>query len=255
MMPIHETFSEADSHVSVRLTPWDERALGMRTAEINDISLLSMPNAHKLLRQVEGWCHAQQVRYLFGRIDARQSVGKLALLGTGFAIVECSLTLSRAGFAGLPPVPGSMKPSLRPSTAEDLPILQQIARTDFAHGRFLEDPSIDPDLAARRTAQWIGDLINQGLAYTAVARGQVIGFHAERLHTVRTHADLILTGTGSRYAVLALPLWVTALESLASRGVVSCSTLISAANTGVINLYSRLGFHHHTTLFGFRKYL
>ena len=31
--------------------------------------------------------------------------------------------------------------------------------------------------------------------------------------------------------------------------------LISAANTGIVNLYAKLGFHYDKTLFGFRKYL
>ena len=48
---------------------------------------------------------------------------------------------------------------------------------------------------------------------------------------------------------------MVALESLADRGVTSCSTLISAANTGIVNLYAKLGFHYDKTLFGFRKYL
>ena len=56
-------------------------------------------------------------------------------------------------------------------------------------------------------------------------------------------------------AMLALPLWITALESLAAREVPHCTTLVSAANTGILNLYARLGFHFNSTLFGFRKFL
>ena len=68
-------------------------------------------------------------------------------------------------------------------------------------------------------------------------------------------AALILTGAAGRYSMLALPLWITALEHLGSRQVKHCSTLVSAANIGVVNLYARLGFRYDTTLFGYRKFL
>ena len=55
--------------------------------------------------------------------------------------------------------------------------------------------------------------------------------------------------------MLAMPLWVTALESLAARDIQRCTTLVSAANTGIINLYARLGFQFNTSLTGFRKFL
>ena len=245
----------ADGSVDVRLTPWDERTLGMRTAEITRFSPTSAQNGTLLLEQAEAWCRAHAVRYLFGRFDSGLPHAKQAVLESGHAIVECSLTLSRRGFAGLPTVPARMSPTLREFSDRDLAELQRIATDDFFHGRFLEDPSIDPTQAARRTANWIGDLARQGLVRTAESNGRIIGFHAERVSVDGRHADLILTGATARYAVLGLPLWVAALESLAARGVTSCSTLISVANTGIVNLYAKLGFHYDTTLFGFRKYL
>lgn len=239
----------------VRLTPWDERALGMPTAEISGLTPADAANGRALLAQAEAWARDQGVRYLFGRFDAARAHAKAAVLEAGHAIIECSLTLSRRGFAGLPAVPARMRPQLRGFVEADLAELQRIAREDFFHGRFLEDPSIDPSLAAARTSNWIGDLARQGLVRTAESGGKVIGFHAERLSADGQHADLILTGATARYAVLGLPLWVVALESLGERGVQDCATLVSAANTGIVNLYARLGFRYDTTLFGFRKYL
>ena len=245
----------ADGSVDVRLTPWDERTLGMRTAEITRFSPTSAQNGTLLLEQAEAWCRAHAVRYLFGRFDSGLPHAKQAVLESGHAIVECSLTLSRRGFAGLPSVPARMSPTLREFSDSDLAELQRIATDDFFHGRFLEDPSIDPTQAARRTANWICELARQGQVYTAELNDRIIGFHAERVSADGRHANLILTGATARYAVLGLPLWVVALESLADRGVTSCSTLISAANTDIVNLYAKLGFHYDKTLFGFRKYL
>lgn len=241
--------------IAARLTPWDERALGFVTAEVTCLEISSAEQAAPLLSELEQWCAEHSVHYLFGRIDATKAAAKSALLGQDYAFVETSLTVSRSGFANLPPVPRGMLPTLRPATAADVPELRRIAATDFAHGRFLEDPAIDPQRAALRTANWIEDLVSGGLAHVAESRGRIIGFHAERVATDKSNCELLLTGATGPYAMLALPLWITALESLAARGVPQCTTLVSAANTGILNLYARLGFHFNSTLLGFRKFL
>ncbi len=249
------TIDAGQGTLAARLTPWDERALGFATAEVTALKVETIEQAAPLLVALEQWCTGQSVRYLFGRIDATQPVAKAALLQHGYAFVETSLTVSRSGFANLPSVPRGMLPALRPATADDVAKLRRIAAADFAHGRFLEDPAIDPERAALRTANWIEDLVKDELAYVAESRGRTIGFHAERVATDNSNVELLLTGATAPYAMLALPLWITALESLGARGVPQCTTLVSAANTGIINLYARLGFHFNSTLFGFRKFL
>ncbi|MGE8215077.1 MAG: GNAT family N-acetyltransferase [Stenotrophomonas maltophilia] len=248
-------FDHGQGRLAARLTPWDERALGFATAEVTALEIASVDQATALLAELEQWCAGQSVRYLFGRIDAMHAVAKAALLQQGYQFVETSLTVSRSGFANLPAVPRGMLPTLRPATAADVPELRRIAATDFAHGRFLEDPAIDPARAAQRTANWIEDLVSGGLAQVAESRGRTIGFHAERVDIAQRSAELLLTGATAPYAMLAVPLWITALEALAARDIQQCTTLVSAANTGIINLYARLGFHFNSTLFGFRKFL
>ncbi len=245
----------ASGRLSARLTPWDERVLGFATAEITGIEASSSVAALDLLLQVEDWASAHRVRYLFGRVDARHRLLRAALLHADFQFVETSLAISRSGMGGLPLVPRGMLPTLRPAAAADIPLLRQIADDDFTHGRFLEDPAIDEAHARLRTANWIEDLVNAGLAHVAESRSRVIGFHAELLHPSEQRAELLLTGAAAPYAMLAMPLWVIALESLAARDIRRCTTLVSAANTGILNLYARLGFQFNSTLAGFRKFL
>lgn len=241
--------------IGARLTPWDQRALGFVTAEITTLCAASTEGATALLDHAESWARANNVHYLFGRVPADSHHLRRALSNHGHAMVECSLTLSRSGFGGLPTIPARVRPQLRMARHDDLPILQAIASLDFNHGRFLEDPAIAREQAAQRTVNWIGDLLDQGLLQTAESNEKIIGFHAERITTDSRHADLILTGTSGRYAMLAMPLWVRALEHLAERHIEHCSTLVSAANTGVVNLYAKLGFRYDSTLFGYRKFL
>lgn len=251
------TFSlhHGGGQVAARLTPWDQRALGFKTAEITDLGADDSGDGDGLLAATEEWCSTQSVRYLFGRIDADDRLCRSLLLARGYQFVETSLAVSRSGFSNLPAVPKGMAPQLRPATSADIAALRIIAAKDFSHGRFLEDPAINLGCAADRTANWTEDLVNEGLAYVAETRGEIIGFHAERVRVESSSAELLLTGTACKYAVLALPLWVIALQSLAERDIQRCTTLISAANTGVLNLYARLGFQFNSTLLGFRKFL
>ena len=241
--------------LSARLTPWDERALGFATAEVTAFHTADADTAKQLLAQAQAWASEQDLRYLFGRVDGNDHLLRGALLEADFRFVETSLTVSRSGMGSLPVVPRGMLPTLRPATAADIPLLRQIAHDDFGHGRFLEDPAIDVARARQRTANWIEDLVNGGQAYAAESRGRVIGFHAERAYPGEHRAELLLTGAAAPYAMLAVPLWVTALQSLADRDIQHCTTLVSAANTGILNLYSRLGFQFNSTLTGFRKFL
>ena len=255
-MIAHNLLHQTDhGSIGARLTPWDQRALGFVTAEITSLGADSTEDATALLKHAEIWARANNVHYLFERIPSNAHHLRRALSDLGHAMVECSLTLSRDGFAGLPAIPARLRPQLRMARRDDLPALQAIADRDFNHGRFLEDPAIAREQAAQRTVNWIGDLFDQGLLQTAESNEKIIGFHAERITADRHHADLILTGTASRYAMLAMPLWIRALEQLAERRIEHCSTLVSAANTGVMNLYAKLGFRYDSTLFGYRKFL
>lgn len=183
-----------EGRLSARLTAWDERALGFTTAEVTLLQIEDASQATALLAELEHWCATQSVHYLFGRIDATHAPAKAALLQHGYAFVETSLTVSRSGFANLPPVPRGMLPTLRAATNDDIATLRDIAATDFVHGRFLEDPAIDPQRAALRTANWIEDLVKGELAYVAESRGRTIGFHAERVAADNGNCDLLLTG-------------------------------------------------------------
>src|SRR5690606_26235691 len=102
------TISVPGGRADVRLTPWDERALGMRTAEIIGLQAASSAAGMAVLAEAEQWSVGHGVRYLFGRFDASSPAAKGAVLASGHAIVECSLTLARRGLDGLPQAPARM---------------------------------------------------------------------------------------------------------------------------------------------------
>lgn len=246
------TLTCSDGIATVRRTPWDERVLGYPTAEILNLQSTTIAGAEAVLSLIEDWARAEDVGYMNGRFTDDRNI-RAALERCGYMNVETTLDMAGKPPITLPRVPTKLAVTLERMAESDVPLAQKIALDSFHHGRLLEDPAI-PEVAARqRTANWVADLASQGLALGAHASGRMVGFHCENVEA--DNAALILTGVREDDSAFALPLWCAVLESLRSRGVKRITAPVSAANTGVINVYSTLGFKVHRTWFGFRKML
>ena len=235
-----------------RLTPWDERVLGVKSGEFLFLDTLDPQSA---ISELEAWAIAHNVKYLCGRVDSNERVVREALRARGYEFIETSTTLSRAGFAELPKMPRGMTVDLRMPDQHDIQWLEALAQNAFHHGRLIEDLSVAESASRQRTANWVRDLIERKQLSVAEARGKTVGFHAESIRSCGKVADLILTGADQRYAMFALPIWIAALQRLSEAGIERCETLISSSNVGVTNLYAQLGFKFQKSLAGYRRYL
>ncbi len=236
----------------MRLTPWDERSLGLRTAELVEFSAESAAAAAALMTQVQAWMVEHRIDYSFGRIDARDPHLKQVYQDHGYQFIETSLRMSRTRTAEWPRTP-AVKLVSRPPTPEDMQALAWIAVNDFHHGRFLEDPCLESEACRTRTVNWLRDLESAGQLRAMLLGHSVVGFAADTTDPESKTADLILYGVSSDYPMLAMPLWIDALNRLNEDGARRYQAIVSAANTGVMNLYSRLGFQVASTYYGFRK--
>lgn len=236
----------------IRLTPWDERSLHIKTAEITEIRGLAQ-DLPELWILIDEWIKQRSVEYSFGRISADAMSTKQSIQEQGYRFVETSFLMSRHRTEEWPRTPASLQLYLSPATDQNLEELRAIAINDFHHGRFLEDPSIDPAQARARTGSWLTDLCARGDLHAVQMHGKNIGFAA---HTVADDggADLILYGVSSNFPMLALPLWISALKNLNEAGATRYRAMISAANVHVINLYLKLGFSVTTVQYGFSKW-
>jgi hypothetical protein len=143
------------------------------------------------------------------------------------------------------------------ASADDVTVeaAADILRTEFQHGRFLEDPWVPESAARRRNENWLRDLYRAGDVQIASIGGRVAGFHVDRVDAAAGTGDLVLTGVCRELPGAALPTWVAALEQLHTRGVHLVTTMVSAGNVGVLNLYSSLGFKVVQAHLGYRKVL
>ncbi len=236
----------------IRLTPWDERSLRIRTAEIIEASG-SDSDLPGLWNLIDDWIKQHGVEYSFGRISADAMLAKQSFQRQGYRFVETSLLMSRLRTDEWPRTPASLSLQLSPVCDQDMEELRTIAINDFHHGRFLEDPSISPVQARARTGSWLADLCARGNLHAVQMHKKNIGFVA---HTIGDDgcADLILYGVSSNFPMLALPLWVSALKSLNEAGATRYRAMISAANVHVVNLYLKLGFSVTSVHYGFSKW-
>ncbi|WP_372016029.1 hypothetical protein [Pseudoxanthomonas sp. 10H] len=236
----------------VRLTPWDERAFGFRTAEI--LKIEGTDHLDPLIAMVDEWMTGEGVRYSFGRIGADAATQRQSLQEAGYQFIETSLMVGRPRTEQWPRVPGSLQLHSSLAQSSHLDDLARIGVEDFAHGRFLEDPTLDSDLAHLRTANWISDLARNRQLHGISLNDTLVGFCADSIDAETHTANLILYGVSSRYPMLALPLWINALQRLNQQGAKRYQAMLSAANVPVINLYLKLGFQVVSTHFGFRKW-
>lgn len=236
-----------------RRTPWDERIFAFPCAEITTLQAIEFQEASALLRQFDAWARQEDINFAYGRFEP-SVVNKKALYGAGFYFAEASYRLHHARIQYSQALDELIRPGLRlaPAQSADFPVMQEILAADFEHGRIHEDPWVQRSEAADRYRYWLLDL--QAQAYTILAyqlKGQTIGLHIQRNHSDST--EWILTGLKRSHALLGASLWADVLKWNRERGVHKVSTLVSAANIPILNLYKRLDFQFESLWLGFHK--
>jgi hypothetical protein len=142
---------------------------------------------------------------------------------------------------------------LEKALPEDYEAIKTISRDDFDHSRFHEDINIDRELARTRFYNWVEDLIRQEKEiYVVRLKGEIIGFNIQ--HVEGDTAHIILTGCKKSKSVLSVALWQAVIMDLKERNIRNFATLISAANTGVFNLYCYFQFKVMNTLVGMHRF-
>jgi hypothetical protein len=244
---------DEEHFLTYRDTPWDREVFGFQTNEILDIRCAEAGRLPDLLAKWDVSCRERGIRFAFTRVDTENRAFRKGLQENGFYYAETTFHVSRPGLDRADFSRERRNVRLEEPGDEDLAAVRDIAANDFDFGRFHEDPLIDNALARKRYYNWIDNLLRQGcecLVYRA--RGEVLGFHIQRIEN-RT-AELILTGTRKSASLVSLSLWAAALEALRERGVKQAATVISASNLGVVNLYSYFGFKFDRALVGFHKF-
>ncbi|MHA2621194.1 MAG: hypothetical protein V2G42_04520 [bacterium JZ-2024 1] len=165
---------------------WDSEVLGIPCARILEVfhnPALSFEQAVAVLSTgvratLSHWQSEKNIQFADARTDARYLPYIVSLERSGFGFMEASLVY--AYNAKETPLPESA-PSVvtRTGTANDLPIIDRIARALFTNDRFHRDPRFPPGAADRLYQKWLENTISgkRGRIVVLEFEGRVAAFH------------------------------------------------------------------------------
>lgn len=181
------------------------------------------------------------------RIDSNRLREGMLLETKGFHFVEIVVRLE----LDIAPPRGEADPRIivTPARPEDLPTIGRIAETAFVTDRFSVDPRLPRGASGTRYRRWVEATPahpTQRL-FKVEADHVPAAFFITELHPDGTcHWHLTAVDPGLHGRGLGKRIWRTMLVHAREAGARRITTVISALNTTVVNLYAGLGFRFHS---------
>jgi hypothetical protein len=249
-----EIIIDSNNRLEYRKTPWDTRALGFPTNEILSINYSDSLHINQLLRQFSEISQDAGIRFSYCRINSSDIALKNALQKSGYYYAETSALISkhdihREDFGAI--FRNDLVLSI-PQTDIEFQQLRLIAQNAFQYSRFHEDPNIELELAKKRYYHWIDDLRAQKCSFLTYSTDGVI--HAFFAYTLNNNsATLLLGGSDTGKGFLSPSFWSSCLTDLKNQDIKHASGIISVANIGIFNIYSRFNFTVEKVMLGFHR--
>jgi len=201
-------------------TPWDARAFGLATFEIQTLSASVLAD-----------CLAQPGHYTL-KVDPLADKRLLHQFGFYYCdtLIEPYCRSER--------LIAYVHEQVSVDRSTPLADLLAIGHGAFEHGRFHRDFNLPCDQADDRYDHWLADLHQAGNTLGLYLGSDLAGFFAIMGNRVVLHA-LSQTHRGKG---LAKYFWSAGYRWLAAQGHPELTSSISAANMPVLNLYTSLGF-------------
>jgi hypothetical protein len=190
------------------------------------------------------WARQSSPAIISASVPASRLAWGDALGALDFACIDFSLQMTLASMKKRPRP--TVTAQVRPATAADHGGIEAMAGTAFDFGRYHRDRRFPRELANKRFAVWVRKSLQQpgpGMKFLVlgpVGRPNAFMF----LEVKQDKAQLWLGGVAREASngLLGPMLFAGMLDALEAEGVRSVAAKISAANTGVMNIYSYLGF-------------
>ncbi|WP_438864925.1 hypothetical protein [Neptunicella sp.] len=236
--------------VTIKATPWNDPVLGGKTVEL----FFDEQNSEVLSAQLESTLlDLNMSGVVFAQVRTDYCLERRVVLEKlGFRFIDISYEL-KFNQPLRQAVNWRMPTGIELCTdysESELDFAKKMAYEDFKFGRLLEDPRIIQSFSRARTGRWIDLLLKEPYSfYLAKYKGAPIGFHAELKHS--DHVEWILTGVSSQYSMLALMLWQEAFLLAQTNCCKSITTVVSALNYGVMNIYSSFPFRINNAWCGY----
>ena len=135
------------------LVPWDTKIFGVPVAQIADLRVLEPTQAARDYERFLAWCTEKQIAFCACRVPAERLADSMFLEERGFRFVELNYLPQLTGLQQLRTSDEGIE--VAPAQDGDRAALKDIATHTFRHGRFHQDPRIDPRLGDRRYGVWL----------------------------------------------------------------------------------------------------
>jgi ribosomal protein S18 acetylase RimI-like enzyme len=225
------------------LVPWDTEILGVPVAQISDLRVSDAAAAARDYEEFARWCTQEGVALCSCRVAAERVTDSIFLEERGFRTIELNY-LPRLEQLQSRSLPQDIL-QVAQATTQDREPLADMAAQVFRHGRFHQDPRIDPALGDRRYRAWMWNAFERPTqrVLKCLLDGAVVGFFV--VETPQPgHVFWSLTGLapGLQGRGLGKRVWQTMLRHHQAEGAQTVSSSISSHNVPVFNLYVALGF-------------
>lgn len=239
-----------------RYTPWDQRAFNLRTVELLNIDTTDAVLTEKELCEIE---RTTEASFIYGRVDSKDRAAIKLLTSLDYYNCETTLyvSLSRLQKYELPKIYAKRSLKLESIKEDDLELIAKRASESFLFSRFHEDPFLENEQCNKRIEFWVKDLFWDESVENFIYRngkGEITSFMFFR-RTSNISVELILGGSFAGYGLYSPHFWGSIISNFKSYGINKVSTVISAANLGVLSLYMSLGFTVSNTKFDFHKFI
>jgi hypothetical protein len=241
--------------ISYILTPWDSAVFKVKTAEIvfEETKVYSYEEISQSFNEIEEKLAEETIEFCYTRVNSNDIRLKKLLFEKNFYFAESSLEISKLKVQKFE---SKKLPALKLEVAQQIDIhhIKEIANSSFDFSRFHEDPYIELDLAKARYENWIDDLVKQNvIIQVAKVNDEIVGINIQKFNPLKKEVSLILCGCKKGAELYVLSLWNEIISYNKEAGTRKISTLISASNTNMANIYSYFDFKINKTLFGYHK--
>lgn len=229
------------------LVPWDSEIFGKAVAQISRIAVNDPAGAASDYEQFVAWRSQHGIQLCSCRAPANRISDSMFLQADGFRFIELNYLPRLADLQSRQYEPQGIE--IAPAVESDREALADMAAQVFRHGRFHDDPRIDPALGDKRYRVWMTNAFSRPAqsVLKCVRDGRIVAFFVvERPEPKHCFWSLVGLAPGLQGQGLGKRVWNAMLRYHRDAGVETVSTSISSLNVVVFNLYVSLGFRFPT---------
>lgn len=224
--------------------PWDSDIFSFPVAAISTIDVKRLVSAQSQFDFFNIWVRENLFEIVSCRLSHQQIVASMFLERNNFRFVEMVLHPIAIGLQTYPVIDTEM--IVEPVCEAELPAVVSMAERSFGYERYHIDPRLDPKLANIRYGRWIRnsfDDAKQVLLKVKLPDGHTVAFFVvENKDDRSAYWHLTAVNPDFQGKKLGYHIWMTMLNYHKIAGIEVIRTTISARNSPVLNLYSKLNF-------------